>query len=149
MGTYTPPTTERVAPDHRLAAPPRAVSDRSLVAHLTDLTEETVTLFRKEVELAKAETREKLGELRQGATQLAVGSVLLHTGALVLVAAVLFGLATVWPAWVAALVVGTVLVSVGGGALWSGKRNLEPTNLIPERTLESVSRDTDMVKEHL
>ena len=51
----------------------RGGADRPLTGLLTELAQETTTLVRKEVELAKAEVSEKVSQATTGAVSLATG----------------------------------------------------------------------------
>lgn len=51
------------------------------------------------------------------------------------------------PAWVAALIVGAAVTSVGTLLVLRGKKNLENFDVVPQKTLTSVQRDVDMMKE--
>jgi hypothetical protein len=57
-----------------------------------------------------------------------------------------YGLSNVVEPWLAALIVGGVVTLVGAILLASGRRKLEPRNMVPSRTTESLRRDTEVVK---
>ena len=65
-----------------------------------------------------------------------------------LLAAVL-GLATVLPGWLAALIVGVVVVALGGVLTLIGKRRLSAGSLVPQRTLRSLREDEAWLLERL
>lgn len=50
--------------------------------------------------------------------------------------------------WLAPLIVGVAVMVLGLVALMRGRRNVKPVNLAPERTMESLRRDAQMVKGH-
>jgi hypothetical protein len=119
----------------------RAKSDRSVVGLLSDLARETSQLIQQEVALLKAELLEKLGRLGQGAGALVVGGLVAFSGWLALLAAAMLGLGTVVAPWLAALIVGLVVLALGAALLFFGKSRLDAKTLIPRRTLNSLRED--------
>jgi drug/metabolite transporter (DMT)-like permease len=107
--------------------------------------------MRKEVELAKAEISDKVSQVQTGAIALAVGGALLLVGLFYVLDAVVYGLAELLPPdmspWLAALVVGLVVAIVGYGLIKKGQHDLEPKNLMPQHTADSLRRDKQMIEE--
>jgi xanthine/uracil permease len=66
-------------------------------------------------------------------------------GLLVLLAAAVLALAQWLEPWLAALVVGIVVVIIGVLLLLAGKQKLHPEQLKPERSAESLRRDKDVL----
>jgi Putative Actinobacterial Holin-X, holin superfamily III len=128
---------------------PRPKADRSLAALLSDLASETILLLRQELALLKAELHEKLGRVGQGATALVLGAAIVYSGWLALVAAMILALALVLPAWLAATIVGAVVVVFGGVLLLIGRRRLDTGALVPRRTLRTLREDEEWLKERL
>lgn len=124
---------------------------RSLGALFSDLTNETTTLVRKEIELAKAEMSQKLDQMQSGLASLAAGCAVLYAGFLVLLIAAVAGLDAVldrwWPTqWLAPLIVGVVVIIVGFVLMQKGRKDFKPNNLVPQRTFQSLKRDTDLAR---
>lgn len=124
---------------------------RSLGALFSDLTVETTTLVRKEVELAKAEMSQKLDQMQSGLVSLAAGGAVLYAGFLVLLLAAVAALDALldrwWPTqWLAPLIVGLVVVVVGFVLLQKGRKDFKPDNLVPRRTVQSLKRDSDLAR---
>jgi hypothetical protein len=124
-------------------------AERSFVALLSDLADETGLLFRQETALLKAELGEKLSQVSQGGVALAAGGMIAYSGWLVLLAAAVLGLATVLPAWLAALIVGVVVLLIGGICLLLGKRRIAARSLVPGRSLRSLREDQAWLRETL
>src|SRR5687767_12286443 len=82
---------------------------------LADVVEHTRSLVRLELELARQEVKQALASLKRGLVLAAVGALLGALALGVLVTALVAGLATVWPVWLAAVVVAVVLGVIGGG----------------------------------
>jgi hypothetical protein len=89
--------------------------EEPLRALLGEVVDHVRALFRLEVALARDEVRRAVASLRRGALFLAAGILLGTLGVLSLMAALVAGLATVWPVWLAAAVVGVAFAA--GGAL--------------------------------
>ena len=127
--------------------------DRSFGQLLADLSSETTTLVRREIELAKAEISEKVTQVGLAVAALAAGGLVLFAGFLVLLDAAVYGLGRVlepygWPA-LAALIVAIATMVVGLIILMIGKSSLKSENLSPRRTAESLRRDTQLLKEQV
>ena len=108
------------------------------------------TLFRKEIQLARAEMGEKFGEAAGAVAPLAVGGAVLLASLVLLLFGlasllVRFGLAEDW----AELVVGAVSALVGYALVRGGLSKLKTSNLKPERTAEQLSRDARAAKEQV
>jgi|HigsolmetaAR203D_1030402.scaffolds.fasta_scaffold00033_79 uncharacterized membrane protein YcjF (UPF0283 family) len=128
--------------------------ERTVGTLLSDLTHDLTQLFRNELHLAKAEMRGKIEQAGTGMKSMAVGGILAFAGALVLLQAVVIGVDAIidrwWPQdWVAPLLVGLVVLLIGVSLLRRGQRNLEPRQLAPQRTTESLRRDGQLVREHV
>ena len=127
-------------------------NDRSLMALFSDLLRETSSLVHNEAELAKVEISEKVSQVGNGLAELAIGGLVVFAGFIVTLIAIANGLVHILPAeqadWLAPLIVGVVVMVLGFVALQRGRRNVKPDNLAPERTMESLRRDAQMVKGH-
>jgi putative superfamily III holin-X len=136
-------------PDDPEVIGPRPKSERSIAALLSDLASETILLFRQELALLKAELHEKFGQVGRGATALGAGALIAYSGWLALLAAAILGLATVLPAWLAALIIGFLAVAVGGLLVFLGKRRFDAEALAPRRTLRTLREDEAWLRERL
>src|SRR5690606_2423057 len=115
-----------------------------------DLAQETASLVRKEVELAKAEMSGKIDQVQSGAISAAAGGAILYAGFLVLLLALTVALDALLDRWVdtnwlAPLIVGAVTLLVGYIMLRSGQKAMKGNNLLPQRTLRSLQRDVRFV----
>jgi hypothetical protein len=138
-----------VDPDGPEVIEPRPKADRSMASLLSDLAGETILLVRQEIALLKAELHEKFGRLGQGATALGAGVLIAFSGWLVLLAAAVLGLAEAVPAWLAALIVGLLVLAIAAALLWFGKSRFETKSLMPNRSLRSLREDQAWLKERL
>jgi uncharacterized membrane protein YqjE len=147
MDTTTSPPS---APSH----PARLTDgDRSLVSLFMDLWRETSTLVHDEIELARVEVSEKIDKAGTALAVIATAAVFLFAGFLMLLLAAVNALAILLPEdmapWLSPLAVGVVVLFAGLIALSKGRHDLSARNLKPERTVESVKRDGELVKEHV
>jgi lipopolysaccharide export LptBFGC system permease protein LptF len=99
--------------------------------------------------LLKAELSEKFSRIGQGATALGAGALIAFSGWLVLLAAAVLGLATVVPAWLAALIVALIALAIGGALVFIGKSRFDADSLMPRRTLRSLREDEAWLRERL
>jgi hypothetical protein len=123
--------------------------ERPISGLFADLARETTNLARTEIELAKAELTEKAGQAAGGVVFLAVGGFIAYAGLLVLLAAAVLGLALVVEPWLAALIVGLVVVAIGAVVLMMGKKRLSANNLQPKRTMETLRDDKRWARSQL
>jgi MFS family permease len=122
-------------------------SDQSMAELTRQLADQTTSLVRHEVELAKAELAEKGKRAGIGAgTFGGAGVVALYVvGALV--AAAISGLAMAVDAWLAGLIVGLVLAAVAGVLALIGKGKVQQaTPPMPEQAITSAQEDVETVK---
>ena len=111
------------------------------------LSEQTATLVRKEMQLATAELQEKGKRAGIGAGLFGGAGVIALYGVGALVAAGVLALATAVAPWLAALIVGLVLLAVAGLAALMGKKQVEQAvPPAPEQAIQSTKRDIDTVK---
>ncbi len=128
---------------------------RSLIGLFSDLWRETTRLIHAEAELAKAELSEKVSEFQNGLVAMAIGGAVLFAGFIVLLMAAAAGLYFVLRSdtehaiWLAPLIVGLTVVIAGAIGIAKGRSNMKASSLAPERTMRSLQRDAQLVKEHI
>ena len=138
-----------IDPDDVGFAPPPPKTTRSVTGLLSDLAAETTQLIRQELELLKEELSEKAGRAAQGAGAIGAGALIAYSGWFFLLLAAVLGLATVLPGWLAALIVGVVVVAIGAVLTLLGKRRLAAGSLVPQRSLRSLREDEAWLLERL
>ncbi|MEH1016079.1 phage holin family protein [Micromonospora sp. CPCC 206060] len=109
-------------------------------------TEQVTRLIRDELALARAELTEKGRHAGKGVGLFGGGGALALYGLGVLIAAVVLLLASVMPAWVAALIVAVALFAVAGVLALAGKKQVsQAVPPMPKETVRSVRADVDTV----
>lgn len=122
--------------------------DRSLKELLSDLSNSITTLFRKEIELARAETSEKISQTGTAIASIAAGGILALAALIVLLQALVIALTEAGiPAGWSALIVGAVVAGIAYALVHKGTTDLKASNLAPKRTLASLKQDAHVVKE--
>jgi uncharacterized membrane protein YqjE len=134
---------------------PRERDDqRSLGQILKELSTETSTLLRQEVDLAKTEMSEKASRVGSNLGSVAVGGAVAFLGALALLSAVVAGLISLLDqfidlevaVWLAPLLVGIALAAVGYGLIKKALETLKRESLTPRRTTESLQENKEWLK---
>lgn len=106
------------------------------------LAQDSATLMRQEVNLAKAEMRENLKSAARDAVKIAIGAGIALVGALVLIAFLVIALGDALDEyWLGALIVGVLFVVVGGLLAKKSLNNLKNDDLTPERTIQTLKED--------
>ena len=124
--------------------------ERSLGDLFSDLSRETTTLVRQEVQLAKAELTQSATDAARGIGMLVAGGAVAYAGLFFLLLAVVFGLIEVgWEPWLSALVVGLVVVAIGAVLVLRARESLKPANLAPQKTVETLKEDAAWAKEQI
>jgi uncharacterized membrane protein YqjE len=121
--------------------------DRPTAELMRELTDQTTTLLRKELELAKAELAEKGKKAGVGAGMFG-GAGLFGVGAFAaLTACLILALNTFMAGWLAALIVAAVYAAIAGVLALRGKREVEQAGPpVPERAVESTKEDLEWAK---
>jgi hypothetical protein len=125
--------------------------NRSVPDLLGDLVNQTTTLVRKEVQLARAELGEKVSVVGAAGMSLGIGAALLLGALIALIQGAIallvefFGLSTT----VSAIIVAALTGLIGYLVLRGGLAKLQNFNLTPDRTVAQLSRDAQVAKEQV
>lgn len=112
------------------------------------LTEQTRTLARQEIELAKAELTAKGKKAGIGAGMFGGAGLFGCFAFAVLTACLVLALATAVAPWLAALIVGALYAAIAGALALGGKQKVqEATPPVPEQTVETVKEDVQWTKQ--
>ena len=125
-----------------------ALRDQPVAELVKQLDEQTKTLARQEVELAKAELAEKGKKAGLGAGMFGVAGLFGFFAFAALTACFVLVLATtVVEAWLAALLVAVAYGAIAGVLAVGGKKEFqEAAPAVPEQTVETVKEDIQWAK---
>lgn len=121
--------------------------DRSLGELFSELAQETSTLVRQEVDLAKTEMSQKASRVGKDVGFLAAGGAVAYAGLLAILAGVIVLLGQVIPMWLSALLVGLVVVAVGYFLVKKGLDALKREDMAPRQTIETLKEDQQWIKD--
>jgi uncharacterized membrane protein len=117
--------------------------DRSIGELFSELSQETATLVRQEVQLAKTEMSQKASRVGKDVGFLAAGGAVAYAGLLAIIAGVIFLLALVIPLWLSALLVGIAVAAAGYFLVRKGLDALKQEDLAPRETIETLKEDKE------
>ena len=124
-----------------------ADSDRPVGELLKELSEQTTTLVRQELELAKLELTEKGKKAGIGAGMFGGAGIVGFYAVGALTACLILALATAVDGWLAALIVAAVYGAVAGVLALSGKSKVQQAvPPVPEQAVDSVKEDVQWTK---
>jgi cell division protein FtsN len=127
--------------------PPGDPRDQPLADLLKQLSEQTATLVRKEMELAKAEMTVKGKRLGIGVGAFGGAGVLGLYALGALTAAAILALGLIVAGWLAALIVAVVWALIAAVAALVGKRKVqEGSPPVPEQAIDSTKEDVEWTK---
>jgi fucose 4-O-acetylase-like acetyltransferase len=123
---------------------------RSITELIKNLRDESSTLIRQEMALAKTELSEKAAKLGRNAGYMGVGSALAHAALILL----MFGLAALLyhglvemdvsnmlAGWLAPLIVGGVAAAIGYALIQKALNAFKNESLVPEKTVDSLKEN--------
>jgi Na+/melibiose symporter-like transporter len=120
--------------------------DRSVGQLLSDVTRELQALVRKELELAKAETKEELQRAGAAGKRFGVAGLACYLAVVLLSFSAAWALAAVMPTGWAFFAVGVVLGVVAAAMALQGRRQLREFHPVPRETAESLKEDVQWLK---
>jgi Flp pilus assembly protein TadB len=127
---------------------PARSAEQSTAELVKSLTEQVSRLIRDELKLAEYEMTRKAKRFGRGAGMFGGSGLVAFYGVGCLLAAAIVALGLAVPAWLAALIVGLVLLAVAGVAALVGKSQVgKATPAMPEQTVQSVKADVEEIKE--
>jgi putative superfamily III holin-X len=125
-------------------------ADHPITSLMTRVVSDVAYLLQTEIRLAKAEISEKLSVAANGGTLLGIAAVLFLPGLFILLLAAVrwlevAGMPTQW----GFLLVGVIVTAAAAVLAVLGINRLKQPNLLPQRTIEQVSADLTVAKEHI
>lgn len=139
----------------RNSAPLKPSDGSESIADLfKDLRDEAVLLVRQEVALAKTEMSEKIARIGRNLGYVATGLLATFVGCVLILDAASAGLAIgladaglrEQAPWLAPLIVGIVVVTVGAVVARKGINTIKNEPLKPQQTIDSITEDTKWIQ---
>ncbi len=127
----------------------RRMEERPLGELFADLANETSSLVRNEVALAKVEITDKATRMGKNVASLVIGGAVAYAALLAICAAVILLLDMAMPAWLAALIVGLIVGCVAWLLISKAVTALKRTELTPQRTVDSLKEDAQWIKDQI
>ena len=121
--------------------------NRSLGELFSELAQETSTLVRQEVNLAKTEMSDKASRAGKHVGVLAAGGAVAYAGLLAVLAGIIALLNNVMPLWASALLVGILVAVVGYLLVRRGLDALKREDFTPRETIETLKEDQQWAKD--
>lgn len=122
------------------------LDDRPLGELFSDMTSQVQDLLRKEVELAKLETRDQMAKATKAGAMLAAAGMAGFFAALLLSFAAAWGLAEAIPTGLAFLAVGLLFAVIGGLLFTQGRKRIASVKPVPEQTIKTLRDDVQVAK---
>ena len=125
-----------------------AAYEQSTAELIKQMSEQVSTLVRDELKLAQFEMTRKGKQAGIGAGMLGGGGLVALYGVGCLIACAIIGMSHVVQAWLAALIVGAVLLAVAGVAALLGKKRVQQAvPPVPREAANSVKTDVEEIRE--
>ena len=140
-----------------MAVPGERKEERSIGQLLKELTQESSTLLKQEVNLAKTEMSEKASRVGANLGEVAVGGAVALLGSIALLLAAVYGLTSILnnfmnqevAVWLAPLIVGGILAAVGYSLIKKALATLKQESITPQRTTQSLQENKEWLKEKI
>ena len=133
-------------------------TEHSLGGLIRELRDETTTLLRQEVALAKTEMSEKASKFGRNAAYLAVGGLVAYAGLMFILLTLMrltslgllsAGLSAATTAWLAPAIIGVVVAIIGYALVQKAINTFSRESLAPEKTIQSLKEDKQWTQEKL
>lgn len=113
---------------------------------LGSLLNKTGILMRQEMQLVSTEVGHKSKRAMLDLSLMLLGGAVAHAGFLTLIFGAVVALSAIVATWLAAVVLGGVVMGFGVLTLWAALKAFRRIDRVPKRTLESFQDDKDLLK---
>ena len=121
--------------------------ERSVPELVSDVAKDMSTLVRKELELAKIETKEEISRGAKAGGMIGAAGGAAYFALLLLSFGIVFLLDLVMPLWAAFVLMAVVYGVVAAVLFTQGRTRMKQVNPVPEETVESVKEDVRWIKD--
>jgi hypothetical protein len=122
------------------------VEQTSVGELIGNISNDLSTLFRQEVELAKAELKQEASKAGKAAGMLGAAGYAGHLTLVLLSFALVFALGNVMDYGWAALIVGAIWGIVAAVLFVNGRKKLKTVDPVPHRTVDTIKEDAQWLK---
>jgi putative superfamily III holin-X len=122
------------------------VSETSIGDLIGNISNDLSTLFRQEVELAKAEVKQEAAKAGKAAGMLGAAAFAGYLTVVLLSFALVFALGNVIDLGWAALIVAVIWGVVGAVLYSTGRKRLKTVDPVPHRTVDTIKEDASWLK---
>ena len=122
------------------------VSSTSVGELIGNISNDLSTLFRQEVELAKAEIKQEATKAGKAAGMLGGAGFAGYLAVVLLSFALVFALGNVMDLGWAALIVGVIWAVIGAVLYANGRKKLKTVDPVPHRTVDTIKEDAQWLK---
>jgi uncharacterized membrane protein YdfJ with MMPL/SSD domain len=123
--------------------------ERSIGELFSQLANDTSTLVRQEVRLAKVELGQKAAQVGKQVGLIALGGGIAYAGLLAIIAALVVLLAEYMSLWLSALIVGVVVMGIGYYLARQQIDALKHLDATPKMTVQTLKEDKEWAKGQL
>jgi len=120
--------------------------DKSLGELFSEMTSDLSSLVRKEVQLAKVETKEEISKAGKAGAQLGAGGFAGYMAVVLLSFALVYVLDNFLPLELAFLIVGAIYGIAAAVLLNKGKQDMKNVKPLPEQTVKTVKEDVEWAR---
>ena len=124
-------------------------NERSAASIVSDLWQNTEHLLNEELELLRADVDQRTVQARKDLIELSLAGGVAYAGMLALMAALILALMERMQNWLAALLVGGVVLALGFAMFMHSKHKLAQRDLAPRTSIENIETTTHRIKEAL
>lgn len=122
----------------------------SLQELVGDAIRDAADLAGKEFALFRAEMADNVTGLAKGAVMFGIAAVFAVASLIWLTQALVYGINVfIQSEWISALIVGGLLALIAGVLVMMGKSRLSGSSLVPNRSVQSLKRDGEVLSERL
>ncbi len=140
---------EEMRPQGRSTTQAPAGAERSAASIVSDLWQNTERLLSEELELLRADVDRRTVQARNDLVELSLAGAVAYTGLLALIAALILGLAERMQDWLAALLVGGVVLALGFAMFKHSTHKLAQRDVVPRTSIENIEATSHRIKEAL
>ena len=123
--------------------------DRSIGELFSELANETSSLIRQEIALAKVEFSQKASQVGRNVAYLVLGAAIGYAALLALLATIIILLATIMPWWGAALAVAVLVGIVAAVLISKAVASFKKMEVVPRQTVETLKEDAQWAKQQV